>query len=402
VRARLQMIRRDRTTASGDAAVSIGGNALGPVTTTSIDTQIVGMSLMPLATAAKDPRPVFTAADVGAFTGREWLSDEVDRFIAGNPCGYVFVEAEAGLGKTAFAAWLVKTRGYLSHFSRYSGGSSVQVALANLSAQLIIEFGRAGRGHHRRHRAPAAPGVLAPPVHDTPHPDPLRDLLADILPEQLIRPAAPRAAPLAPGNVVDLLLGVQMLMPAPAMPRQPRPLTPAPPARSAAAPTPVVIPAAGRLPASSRLTGIAPLARGAEQHPAQRHHPLLQRRDLLPLRGHRPGQRRALLCQPRVLRRQLLRPLTPEHRPRGGRPGTSWRDHRAKAAPPIQLVFSTAAPRVASARRDHRILTARYHSLVPPVVIGPKKNVLLYGDNDPTDNDLSGMSNLASRPPGTR
>ena len=47
-------------------------------------------------------------------------------------------------------------------------------------------------------------------------------------------------------------------------------------------------------------------------------------------------------------------------------------------------------------------LVARYHSLVPPVVIGPKKNVLLYGDNDPTDNDLSGMSNLASRPPGTR
>ena len=53
----------------------------------------------------------------------------------------MFVEAEAGLGKTAFAAWLVKTRGYLSHFSRYSGGGSVQVALANLSAQLITSFG---------------------------------------------------------------------------------------------------------------------------------------------------------------------------------------------------------------------------------------------------------------------
>ena len=65
----------------------------------------------------------------------------MDRFIAEHPCGYVFVEAEAGLGKTAFAAWLVKTRGYLSHFSRYSGGGSVQVALANLSAQLIREFG---------------------------------------------------------------------------------------------------------------------------------------------------------------------------------------------------------------------------------------------------------------------
>jgi Cutinase len=41
-------------------------------------------------------------------------------------------------------------------------------------------------------------------------------------------------------------------------------------------------------------------------------------------------------------------------------------------------------------------LVARYHKLVPPVTIGSKKNILLYGDNDPTDNDPSGMSNLAS------
>ena len=134
------MIRRDTTSASGAASVSIAGDSHAPVTTTHIGTQMLGMSLMPLATAAKDPRPVFIAADVDAFTGRAWLSDEVDRFIARHPCGYVFVEAEAGLGKTAFAAWLVKTRGYLSHFSRYSGGGSVPVALANLSAQLILRF----------------------------------------------------------------------------------------------------------------------------------------------------------------------------------------------------------------------------------------------------------------------
>jgi hypothetical protein len=100
-----------------------------------------GMALVPLAAAVKDPRPVFRAVGVDAFTGREWLTSEVDRFIAGNPCGYIFIEADAGLGKTAFAAWLVKTRGYLSHFSRYSGGESVSVALANLSAQLITKFG---------------------------------------------------------------------------------------------------------------------------------------------------------------------------------------------------------------------------------------------------------------------
>jgi hypothetical protein len=40
---------------------------------------------------------------------------------AAHSCGYVFVEADAGLGKTAFAAWLVRTRQYLSHFVRISG-----------------------------------------------------------------------------------------------------------------------------------------------------------------------------------------------------------------------------------------------------------------------------------------
>ena len=100
-----------------------------------------GVSATPVHIAARDPGLIFTATDVMAFTGREWLAREIDDFVDANPCGYVFVEAEAGLGKTAFAAWLVKTRGYLSHFSRYSGGQSVRAALQNLSAQLVMKFG---------------------------------------------------------------------------------------------------------------------------------------------------------------------------------------------------------------------------------------------------------------------
>ena len=97
-------------------------------------------SLVPLA-RGQGSGAVFTAVGLEEFTGREWLVAEVDGFMAANPCGYVFIEAEAGLGKTAFAAWLVKTRGYLSHFSRYAGGGSVAAALGNLAAQLIIRFG---------------------------------------------------------------------------------------------------------------------------------------------------------------------------------------------------------------------------------------------------------------------
>ena len=133
------MIMRGKGTAAGDASVVITGNSDAPVTTNY--TQMFGASSMPLTAAVKDPRAVYAAVDLEAFTGREWLSNQVDRFIAVHPCGYVFVEAEAGMGKTAFAARLAETRGYLSHFSRYSGGGSVQVALANLAAQLIERFG---------------------------------------------------------------------------------------------------------------------------------------------------------------------------------------------------------------------------------------------------------------------
>jgi hypothetical protein len=94
-----------------------------------------------LKTAARDPRSVFAAIGLGNFTGRDWLVAEVDEFMVSAPCGYVFIEAGAGLGKTAFAAFLVKTRGYLSHFARYAEGGSVPVALGNLAAQLIAQFG---------------------------------------------------------------------------------------------------------------------------------------------------------------------------------------------------------------------------------------------------------------------
>jgi hypothetical protein len=126
----------------GEGSVSIGGDAKAPISTTHVATQnIFGMSGVPVGIATKDPQVIFAATGIEAFTGRDWLTGEADRFMAENPCGYVFVEAEAGLGKTAFAAWLVKNRGYLSHFSRYSGGRSIQVALQNLSAQLIRNYG---------------------------------------------------------------------------------------------------------------------------------------------------------------------------------------------------------------------------------------------------------------------
>jgi hypothetical protein len=97
-------------------------------------------SAMPIDYAAGVPTEIFEAVDVDGFTGREWLVRELDAFMAAKPCGYFLVEADAGMGKTAFAAWLVKTRGYLFHFSRSPGGRLTRGALQSLAAQVIRKF----------------------------------------------------------------------------------------------------------------------------------------------------------------------------------------------------------------------------------------------------------------------
>jgi hypothetical protein len=133
-----------RARADGDAAVAIAGDAYGPISTTYIATQVLTGGAVPVSAAVMDPSDVFAAAGIGSFTGREWLTTAVDQFMTGARCGYVLVEAGAGLGKTAFAAWMVRERGYLSHFSRYSEGGSARGALRNLAGQLIRDMGGAG------------------------------------------------------------------------------------------------------------------------------------------------------------------------------------------------------------------------------------------------------------------
>ena len=94
-----------------------------------------------LRLVVKDPQTIYDAVDVQAFTGREWLAKQVYDFLRERPCGYVWLEARAGLGKTAFAAWLAKTNpGWVSHFSQYTNGGLTRVALASLAGQLIEQY----------------------------------------------------------------------------------------------------------------------------------------------------------------------------------------------------------------------------------------------------------------------
>ncbi|MGH4015295.1 MAG: ATP-binding protein [Pseudonocardiaceae bacterium] len=98
---------------------------------------------------------------LGCFIGRGWLIKRIDEFIA--ECverrigGYVLVEAEAGMGKSALATYLAFTRPWPTHVTRLPGGTSPEGARANLVAQMIARW----------KLSDAAPGGVLPAGYDT-------------------------------------------------------------------------------------------------------------------------------------------------------------------------------------------------------------------------------------------
>jgi len=96
--------------------------------------------------------------DLDHFAGRDWLLDELDSFLRDNDRGYFVLEAGAGLGKTTFMAWLVKTRNYIHHFSELAPGlDNVERALKNLAAQLVLAYDLG-------HEAEGVPGCCGRPA----------------------------------------------------------------------------------------------------------------------------------------------------------------------------------------------------------------------------------------------
>ncbi len=75
------------------------------------------------------------------FVGREFVVDALDRFLedSRNPSGYFVVRGEPGIGKSAFMAHLVKTRGYIHHFNSLDSNPSRVVE--TICAQVVGRFG---------------------------------------------------------------------------------------------------------------------------------------------------------------------------------------------------------------------------------------------------------------------
>lgn len=98
---------------------------------------------VPVDEAVRDLRPLFADVLSDGFTGRRWLIEQIDTFLAERPGGYLWVEGDAGVGKTALAAHLVRERGWPGHFSRLTRGGSARIALHNLAGQLARSHGLA-------------------------------------------------------------------------------------------------------------------------------------------------------------------------------------------------------------------------------------------------------------------
>ncbi|GAA5171607.1 hypothetical protein GCM10023321_70370 [Pseudonocardia eucalypti] len=125
---------RIRRWALGPGAVAAGRDITGPVIV------INGESLDPLAGYLPNQRlmgELGRQLDLPRFTGRDNLITEIDQTVHSPGRGYVVVQGEAGVGKTALAAYLVWNRPCAYHFTRLPGGRSPEKARRSLAAQLI-------------------------------------------------------------------------------------------------------------------------------------------------------------------------------------------------------------------------------------------------------------------------
>ena len=75
------------------------------------------------------------------FVGRQFVFVAVSRFIRTHPRGYFFIRGDPGIGKSALAAQMVRTNGYIHHFNiRGQGINKPETFLKNICSQLIAVY----------------------------------------------------------------------------------------------------------------------------------------------------------------------------------------------------------------------------------------------------------------------
>ncbi|NJK78298.1 MAG: ATP-binding protein [Nanoarchaeota archaeon] len=72
------------------------------------------------------------------FVGRRFVVEQLDNFMKHSPSGYFIIKGEAGIGKSALIAHLVKERKYVHHFAVGTQGiNRAGQFLENICAQLM-------------------------------------------------------------------------------------------------------------------------------------------------------------------------------------------------------------------------------------------------------------------------
>lgn len=75
------------------------------------------------------------------FVGRQFVFEELQKFLDKNTHGYFIINGDPGIGKSALAAQLVRSRGYIHHFNiRAEGINKKSDFLKNICAQLIATY----------------------------------------------------------------------------------------------------------------------------------------------------------------------------------------------------------------------------------------------------------------------
>ena len=125
----------------GGKGLSLGGGFLRGISLTPYPGSEFG-DYPELARAYLSPWSVYDRVKLDQFTGRKWLEDRLDDFLKRNDRGLFVVEAEAGMGKTAFLARSCAQRGYLHHFVELEPGPNGFIpGIRNLASQLIRAWG---------------------------------------------------------------------------------------------------------------------------------------------------------------------------------------------------------------------------------------------------------------------
>ena len=120
----------------------VGGDVIRSIIVQGNHNRVFAGGYERLRDAYISPWDVFQRVKLEHFAGRDWLIAKVDDFLRDHDRGYFILEAEAGLGKTAFLAHLVKERDAIHLFAEQARGQEgVAHGLKSLAAQLILTWG---------------------------------------------------------------------------------------------------------------------------------------------------------------------------------------------------------------------------------------------------------------------